>query len=143
MNKNIVIFILILLPLWAYGQNDIIGKWKTIDDETGEAKSIVEIYERDGKYHGKIVKLFRKPGQDPDPICDECPEDDSRYKQKVIGMEIIKDLKKDGDKFSGGTVLKPDEGKIYDCKLWIEDDKLMIRGYWGLFYRTQSWLRVE
>lgn len=143
MNKNILIFILILLPVWAYGQSDIVGKWKTIDDETGEAKSIVEIYERDGKYHGKIVKLFRKPGQDPDPVCDECPEDDSRYKQKVIGMEIIKNLEKDDDEFSGGTVLKPDEGKIYNCKLWLENGKLMVRGYWGLFYRTQTWLPAE
>lgn len=143
MNKNILIFILILLPVWAYGQSDIVGKWKTIDDETGEAKSIVEIYEQDGKYHGKIVKLFRKPGQDPDPVCDECPEDDSRYKQKVIGMEIIKNLEKDDDEFSGGTVLKPDEGKIYNCKLWLENGKLMVRGYWGLFYRTQTWLPAE
>lgn len=143
MNKNILIFILILLPVWAYGQSDIVGKWKTIDDETGEAKSIVEIYERAGKYHGKIVKLFRKPGQDPDPVCDKCPEDDSRYKQKVIGMEIIKNLEKDDDEFSGGTVLKPDEGKIYNCKLWLENGKLMVRGYWGLFYRTQTWLPAE
>lgn len=143
MNKKTLIFILLLAPIWAFGQNDITGKWKTIDDETGDAKSIVSIYERDGKLYGKIVKLFREPGQDPDPVCDECPEDDPRYNKKVIGMEIIKDLIKEGDKFIDGTVLKPDEGKIYDCKIWIENGKLKIRGYWGFFYRTQTWLRAE
>lgn len=122
---------------------DVFGKWKTIDDETGEAKSIVEIYKRDGKVFGKITKLFREPDQDPDPICDECPEDDPRYNQKVIGMEIIKNLEKDGDEYSGGTVLKPDEGKIYKCKIWLEGDKLKVRGYWGLFYRTQTWVKAN
>lgn len=122
---------------------DVTGKWKTIDDETGEPKSIVEIYQKNGKYFGKIVKLFREPNQDPDPICDECPQDDPRYKKKVIGMEIIKDLEKSGEEYAGGTVLKPDEGKIYKCKIWLEEGKLKIRGYWGFFYRTQTWLPMN
>ncbi|ELR68061.1 hypothetical protein C900_01197 [Fulvivirga imtechensis AK7] len=143
MNKNTLLYILLLAPVWAFGQSGITGTWKTIDDETGEAKSIVDIYERNGNFYGKIVKLFRNPGQDPDPICGECPEDDPRYNKKVIGMEIIKDMKREGDKLVGGTVLKPDEGKIYNCKIWIEDGKLKVRGYWGFFYRTQTWLRVE
>ncbi|HGY56933.1 MAG TPA: DUF2147 domain-containing protein [Caldithrix abyssi] len=123
--------------------NSIVGRWKTIDDETGEPKSIVSIYERDGKYYGRIDSLFRKPGEDPDPICDKCPEDDPRYKQKTIGMEIIKDMVKDGDEYVDGTILDPKKGKIYNCKLWIEDGKLMVRGYILFLYRTQTWYRVD
>jgi len=59
----------------------IVGKWKTIDDKTNEPKSIVQIYEKDGKYFGQIKELFRKPGEDPDPVCDKCPDDDPRKNQ--------------------------------------------------------------
>jgi hypothetical protein len=78
---------LLLSCFFVQGQS-IIGKWKTIDDNTGEERSVVEIYEKGGKVYGKIIKLFRKPGEDPDPICDECDADDARYKKKIIGMEI-------------------------------------------------------
>ena len=128
----------------SYAQdNSIVGKWKTIDDETNEPKSIVNIYEQDGKYFGQIVELFRKPGEDPDPVCDKCPDGDPRKDQPTKGMIIIKDLVKKGDKYSGGTILDPKKGKIYNCKLWPEDGKLMLRGYIAFFFRTQTWLKVE
>ncbi len=143
--KRSAIFILTLL-LFAYkghGQDDIFGKWKTIDDETGEAKSIVEIYPVDDEVHGRIVELINPPADDPDPVCDECPKDDPRYNQKVIGMEIIRNMEKNGEEYEGGTVLKPDEGKIYKCRIWLEDGQLKVRGYWGIFYRTQTWIRPD
>jgi uncharacterized protein (DUF2147 family) len=120
----------------------IVGKWTTIDDSSGEEKSVVEIFERGGKVFGRIVKIFVKTGEDPDPLCDQCPADDSRYNKKIIGMEIIKDMVKSGDEYTDGNILDPEVGKIYRCKLWIEDSELKVRGYWGPFYRTQSWKRV-
>ncbi|HMP99158.1 MAG TPA: DUF2147 domain-containing protein [Cyclobacteriaceae bacterium] len=143
MKKNILLLLLMFGFLAIANAQSITGKWKTIDDETGDPKSIVEIYEQSGKIYGKIVQLYRKPGEDPDPICDKCPKEDERFGKKVIGMEIIRDMKKSGSEYSGGTVLKPDEGKIYRCKIWLEDDKLMVRGYWGFLYRTQTWLRPD
>lgn len=121
----------------------ITGKWKTIDDETNEVKSVVEITEHNGLIYGKIIKLFRSPGEDPDPICSECPKDDMRYNKKVLGMEIIKDMSTDEDGYSGGTILDPKVGKIYRCRLWLEANKLKVRGYWGPFFRTQTWERFE
>lgn len=131
---------LICLPVTAIGQQ-ITGKWITIDDETGREKSVVEIYEKNGRYFGKVVSIFPGKDVDPDPVCDKCPADDSRYNQKVIGMEIIKDLQKSGDEFSDGTILDPANGRIYRCKLWIENNALQVRGYWGPFFRTQTWKR--
>lgn len=131
---------LICLPLGAVGQQ-ITGKWITIDDETGRKKSVVEIYEKNGKYFGQVVSILPGPDVDPDPVCNKCPEDDPRYNQKVIGMEIIKDLRKSGDEFSDGTILDPANGRIYRCKLWIENNTLQVRGYWGPFFRTQTWKR--
>jgi len=121
----------------------IVGKWKTIDDKTGEPKSIVQIYEKEGKFFGQIVELFRKPGEEPDPVCDKCPDDDPRKNQPTKGMIIIKDLSKTSSGYSGGTILDPKEGKIYTCKLWTEDGKLMVRGYIAFFFRTQTWHKVE
>ncbi len=121
----------------------ILGKWKSIDDETNEPKSIVEITERNGKIYGKIIQLFRHPDEDQDPVCKECPEDDARFNKKVLGMEIIQNMEADGQEFSGGTILDPKVGKIYRCRLWIEDNKLKVRGYWGPFYRTQTWLKTN
>lgn len=133
---------LFLLSGTVYSQS-IVGKWKTIDDETGQPKSIVEIFERDGKFYGRIDSLIRKPGEDPDPVCDKCPDDDPRKDQKVLGMEIIKDMQLDDDEYSGGTILDPKKGKVYRCKLWIEDGNLKVRGYIAFLYRTQTWYRVK
>ena len=142
--KGIGLYIaLIILTCGAStAQHSVLGKWKTIDENTGEVRSMVEIFERNNKVHGRIVQIFPKPGDDPDPVCDECDKDDPRYMKKIMGMEIIKDLTKSDDEFSGGTVLDPEVGRIYRCKIWLEGDDLMIRGYWGPFFRTQTWKRV-
>ena len=123
----------------SLGQS-ITGKWKTIDDETGKPRSIVEVYEKEGKVFGKIIELFREPDEDPDPICEECT--DYRKDKKVIGMEIISDMKAKGDEYVDGEILDPENGKIYKCKLWVEEGNLKVRGYLYFLYRTQTWLPV-
>ncbi len=137
------VFSILFISMAQAEQAPIVGKWKTIDDKTGEPKSIVRIFERDGKYYGKIEKLFTKPGDNPEPVCDKCPDDDPRKDQPTLGMEILKDLVPKGDGFSGGTILDPKEGKIYNCKLWVEEGNLMVRGYIAFFFRTQTWLPAD
>lgn len=133
------LFSLILTIFTTYGfTQDVFGKWKTIDDETGKAKSVVEIYEKDGKAYGKIIKLFREPNEEQDPYCDKCEDD--RKDQRIIGMEIIRDMEKDDDEWEDGTILDPKKGTVYDCKIWVEDGKLQVRGYVAFFFRTQTWL---
>jgi uncharacterized protein (DUF2147 family) len=133
---------LLFLTLSVHSQS-IFGKWKTIDDESGVEKSIVEIFEKEGKVYGKIVRIFPAPGDDPDPVCEECDEDDARYKKKIIGMEIITGLKHSNDQYSDGEILDPENGKVYRCKLWLEGTSLKVRGYWGPFYRTQTWKKAN
>jgi uncharacterized protein (DUF2147 family) len=138
---KITLFLLSLFISSFLSGQSIAGKWKTIDDETGKAKSIVEIYIENGKAYGKIIKLFRNPSQEQNPICDKCT--DNRKNQKVIGMTIISAMEKDGDEWEDGEILDPNNGKIYNCKLWVEDGKLQVRGYVAFFYRTQTWLKVN
>ena len=134
---------LVFIQNLTFAQDEIAGKWKSIDDETNEVKSVVDIFEKGGKYYGKIVKLFLSREEDPDPVCEECPRDDPRFNKKVIGMEILKDMKKIGNEFSEGTILDPKNGKIYTCKIWIQGSELKLRGYWGPFFRTQTWKRAD
>jgi uncharacterized protein (DUF2147 family) len=148
MKKNIIgtLLLAVLLQLNVQAQHeDIAGLWKSIDDETGDPKSVVNIYIQEGKLYGDIVKLFRKPGEDPDPVCDKCDEDDPRYNQKILGMTIITDMEyqEDDNEWEDGEILDPKKGKVYDCKLWVEEGKLQVRGYVLFFHRTQEWLRYE
>lgn len=140
--KYVLVIILCFLFLPTFSQN-VIGKWKTIDDNTGEPRSVVEIFQRNNKLYGKVIKLFPKGDEDPDPICEECESDDPRFHKKIIGMEIMQGLIKENEEYSGGTILDPDNGKVYRCKIWVEDKQLKVRGYLGPFYRTQSWLTLE
>ncbi len=118
------------------------GLWKTIDDESGEAKSHVEIYQHDERYYGKIVKLLKS---DPDTICDECSGD--KKDKPVLGMIILESLQSTDDYWSNGTILDPENGKEYACSIWFEEGKtgeLKVRGkHWTGLYRTQTWYRVK
>ena len=112
--KQIICSLFILLSAGSFAQSAL-GKWKTIDDETGKPKSIVEIYMKGDKLYGKVLELFREPHEEQDPYCPLCEDD--RKDQRVIGMEIIRDMEKDGTEWDDGTICDPKNGKIYDCSL--------------------------
>ena len=145
MIKNVLIVAIVLFSMSSLFSQSVTGKWKTIDDETGKAKSIVELSIKDGKLYGKIVKLFVAEGDDKDPICTEC--EDYRKDKKIIGMTIVSGLEKDGNEWEGDDgILDPKKGSIYDCKIWVDEDNsniLNVRGYIGFIYRTQEWHRIK
>jgi uncharacterized protein (DUF2147 family) len=122
-----------------------VGKWRTIDDKTGKAKSIVAIAEEDGKLVGTIEQLLDPKPDDPDPRCTKC--DGDRKDQRILGMKILWDMKKDSSGWSGGRILDPNNGKTYKCNLMLADGgkKLDVRGFIGiaLIGRTQTWIREE
>ena len=135
--------ITLMMSTNCLAQQSILGKWTSIDDDSGKAKSIVEITERESKVFGKIIKLYLDPAEDQDPICDQCPEDDERFNKKIIGLEIIRNMKWSDKELTEGNILDPESGKIYQCKIWIEGANLKVRGYWGPFFRTQTWKKVH
>ena len=129
---------------WAQDASPV-GLWKTIDDHSGKPKSLIRITESNGELRGKIEKLFREPGEDPNPKCDKC--EDARKDQPIIGMTILTGMKPDRGEYDGGQILDPGNGKIYKSKMSLANDgkALDVRGYIGvpLFGRTQTWLREE
>jgi uncharacterized protein (DUF2147 family) len=117
-----------------------VGQWKTVDEKTGAVQSVVEISDQGGKLFGKIVSLTKPTDEQGKPkICTECTGADKD--KPIVGLVIVKDLGRDGDHWKGGTILDPDDGKIYKAELWVEDGKLKVRGYLGFFYRTQTWMK--
>lgn len=121
-----------------------VGTWVTIDDATGKKKSKVELYKKDGKLYGKIVYLFPREGREENPKCTKCTDD--RKNKPLIGLEIVRGMKWDGEEWEDGTIVDPENGKIYTCAIWLEEgnnDRLNVRGYVGPFYRTQTWWRVK
>ncbi len=140
--KSLLTIIIALLTNLSFAlSNPIEGKWQTIDDNSGRIRSVVEIYKKGGQYFGRILEIFTDPEEDPDPVCDECSPDDPRHMQKMVGMEIIRNLRydKSDNKYEDGTILDPENGRVYSCKLWIENGKLKVRGYIFFLYRTQVW----
>ncbi len=122
----------------------ITGVWKTIDEE-GTAKSEIRIWKSGGEYKGKVVEIYLEDKRDG--RCTECDEDDPRYNQKVLGMTILNGLKKtEANMWEGGKILDPQNGNVYSCKMWINDeDDLVVRGFIGisLIGRSQTWERID
>lgn len=123
--------------------NSPVGQWHTIDDKTGELKSMVVIVEQQGVMKGRVEKLLRKDA-DQNAKCEKCGDD--RKNQAVLGLEIIRGAKKASGKnvWEDGEILDPENGKTYGLRLTpIENGaKLEVRGSIGPFGRTQTWVRV-
>ncbi|PCJ81776.1 MAG: hypothetical protein COA49_04540 [Bacteroidetes bacterium] len=138
---------LFLVSLFSLAQTSIEGRWKTIDDETGRIKSVVEITERDGQFYGTVVELFRLPEEEQDPHCDKCEDD--RKGKRMLGLEIVRNMvlaEGETQEWEDGTICDPKKGSIYDCEMWFEDgntDVLKVRGYIWFVFRTQDWIRVK
>lgn len=144
--KNLVLTLaLSLVSLASFAQTaTCVGKWTTIDDETGKKKSIVELYKVDHKLYGKITYLYPREGREENPKCTKCTDD--RKNKPLVGLQIVRGCTWDGSEWEGGTIVDPENGKIYTVKLWLNSsnpDKLNVRGYVGPFFRTQEWIREK
>lgn len=139
--RNLILVVVLCVTATIFGQTPIVGEWITVDDSTGEQKSVVRIYQADnGKYYGDIIELFGENLENA--VCVPCTGAD--HNQPVVGLTIIRDMQlKDGE-LRGGKVLDPDNGKFYYGKIYLKDGKLVLRGSLdkaGLLGRSQTWLR--
>ncbi|TAK77790.1 MAG: DUF2147 domain-containing protein [Gammaproteobacteria bacterium] len=132
----------------AAADNSPVGYWKTIDDVTGQPKSILQIKETSNHtLYGKVVKVFPQAGQDPNPVCKAC--EGEKHNQPIIGMTILENLTQSQDDptlWTGGSILEPKTGKVYHCNIQVMDggEKLNVKGYIGIptFGRSQTWIRA-
>ena len=130
-----------LLVSFSMSSQSIFGKWKTIDDEPGKEKSVVEIYEKEGKVFGKIIDILNG---DKNALCDKCEGEDKNT--KILGFELIKNLTKSGIYYRNGTIFDPEQGKKYKCRLALKEgnpEVLEVRGYIAFMYESQYWERLN
>lgn len=138
------VFFFFLTIIWfnnIYGQS-IVGQWKTIDDESGHAKSIIEITEKNGVYSGKVVKLLQDAATS---VCSRCSGDQKN--KPIVGMVVLKDLVTFKDYWSSGKIMDPKNGTTYGCSVWFEKKdytKLHVRGkHWTGLFRDQIWYKIK
>ena len=125
-----------------FAQGNVTGTWKTIDDNSGEARSHIEIYEESGLIFGKVVRLL---DSEPDIVCEECKG--AKKNKPILGMVILEKLQPYKDYYRKGSILDPENGNTYKCTIWVDEnspDQLKVRGiHWTGLYRTQTWHRIK
>jgi len=95
-------------------------------------KSIIE-NKQNGELNGFVNEIFLLPHEGTDPLCTEC--DGELKNSKVVGMKIIWDFRKEGDRWIDGKILDPGNGNVYASSLrLIDSDTLKVRGYLGPFF---------
>jgi uncharacterized protein (DUF2147 family) len=137
--KTVFLSLALIVATAVSAQVPFLGEWVTIDDASGEKKSVVNIYQADnGMYYGQIVTLF----EDSDALCTECKDAD--YNQPIVGLTIVRDMQLVEGELRGGKVLDPANGKLYYAKIYLEKGNLILRGSLdkrGLLGRSQTWHR--
>jgi uncharacterized protein (DUF2147 family) len=140
MKKIFICMIVMLASVATYAQ-DVVGKWK-LEDGT----AIVEVYQQGDAFNGKIVWLANPTEADGSPAVDSNNPDKSLRKRQILGLNMLHGLKKDGEKYAGGKIYDPGNGKTYNCSMKVEGDILRVRGSLdakGLLGRTMDWFRVK
>ena len=140
--RKICILFFVFMTISLQAQiSSIVGDWKTVDDKTGERRSVVTIYKgSDGLYYGKVSKLLMY--QELHPRCEACEGEDKNA--PVEGLVIIRGMKAEDGQLVGGKVLDPESGKFYYGKIYMKDGKLVLRGSLdkrGFLGRTQTWVK--
>lgn len=140
--RTLLILLALCSPALAQTAASPVGLWRTVDDKTGRENGAVRIFESNGTLYGRIERIT-------DPAragltCGLCPDD--RKGKPLVGLDIMRGLKRDGDAWDGGTILDPETGKIYKTSMRLAEggQKLVVRGYIGvsLLGRSQTWLRA-
>ncbi len=140
-----ILLVLLLLIGGIHGAmaQSVFGKWRTVDDETGETRAIVELFQQEGKLFGRVVEILNKERKNA--RCTKC---DGKLKDKpILGLPIIDGFSKDEEGYyKGKRLTDPVKGLTVRGKVWLDPenpDQLKVRGYLAFFYRTQTWLRAS
>lgn len=131
----------LLLSLFLLLQTPSVeGTWVNIDDETGQAKSEIELYVEEGKLYGRVLRLLLP--EDQGKKCVNCKGSDKN--KPIEGLLIVRGLSRDDAAWTDGKIMDPANGKSYDCTIRLEDpNTLNVRGFLGFSFlgRTQVWKR--
>jgi len=129
-----------MLAVPAFAQNSAVGLWKNVEPNK---VTMIRTYEEGGHLLGKVEKVLKNDVEDKEAMCLKC-KDENKGKP-MAGLRLIWDMRKEGDKWTGGKLLDPETGRVVNCKLETADSgkKLMVKGSVAIMSKTQTWTRVE
>jgi uncharacterized protein (DUF2147 family) len=121
------------------------GVWEQVNEKTGQAQSTITIAKSGPAYVGTVTSIYPQPGRPADPVCSKC--EGSLKNRPVKGLQIINDMQQQGNDYTGGTILDPESGSVYNATMQLSPDgkHLTVRGYVGIptFGRSQTWNRLK
>ncbi len=129
----------------AAAEPSVAGLWQKIDTETGKTVIWFLFVENGGAYEGVAAKLYPPPNGEPPPtVCLKCKDD--RKGAPMLGLPIIRDMKRVGLKYQNGNILDPRDGNIYSAMMTLSPDgqTLTVRGYLAFEFlgRNDIWYRL-
>ncbi len=142
-------FVLFLVQaVFVQAADNILGLYKQMDDKSGKPETIVLLYSYQGKIFGRMMASYDETtGAIKDTIYEqkskaEKLEGDPAY----CGMDYLYNLEDKGKEYRG-EIIDPRDGKVYDCRIWRDSNKLIVRGqlktFGFLLGRNQTWLAAS
>lgn len=119
--------------------NAIVGAWES------DEKDVRMEYFQDGDHYSARL-LWGNKIVEADNVTskkDTKNPDQSLRSRNILGIVSLTGLKWSGKEYTDGKIYDPPSGKTYNCKAWMDGDKLQLRGYLGfsMMGKTVSWHR--
>ena len=110
-------------------------------------ESHIKIYQCGELLCGRIVELDEPLDAEGNPKVDTENPDPTLKGRPLLGVDLIANFsRKSDERWVGGTIYDPRDGKTYKCKITLEKNgTLEVRGYVGvsLFGKSVVWNRIE